>query len=69
MVRRFPQPWTVRESADAFWVEDAEGKQFAFCYFRHNRAGVTSPAILSKDEARRLTVNIAKLPSHLVREP
>lgn len=68
MARRFRLPWTQQHNADAYWVEDADGKQFGFCYFRHDRAGVTSPAILSEDEARRLTANIARLPQ-LLQQP
>lgn len=33
MSRRFPRPWTVHHNEDAYWVEDATGKRFAFCYF------------------------------------
>lgn len=65
MPRRFPKPWTVHNSNDAFWVEDAEGKQFGFSYFRDDLAGTTGKAYLSRDEARRMALNIAKLPDLL----
>lgn len=65
MSRRFPTPWTVHESPDAFWVQDAHGNQFGFCYWREDRAGTLGQAYLSRDEARRLAANIARLPQLL----
>jgi hypothetical protein len=67
--RRFPKPWCVRFSDSAFWVEDAEGKRFAYTYFRseHEAIGSGYGMLLTKDEARRLVKNIAKLPELLGR--
>lgn len=67
MARRFRPPWTVHSNDDAYWVQDADGKQFGFCYWRDDMAGITSAAILSRDEARRLATNIARLPQLLGR--
>jgi cysteine desulfurase len=33
MTRRFPTPWTVRRGEGSYWVEDATGHRFAYCYF------------------------------------
>lgn len=61
-MRRFPLPWTRHNNEDAYWVEDRDGKQFAYCYYREDHAGITSQAYLQKDEARRLATKIAGLP-------
>lgn len=61
-MRRFPLPWLVKSNNDAFWVEDQDGKQFSFCYFRDDQAGITGKAYLTREEARRLVTKIAGLP-------
>lgn len=64
--RRFPPPWTVRHNDDAYWVEDAAGNRFGFTYFRDRPlVGTNSQAYLSRDEARRIVTNFAKLPELL----
>jgi hypothetical protein len=65
MSRRFPLPWTVHNSKAAFWVEDATGKQFAFCYVKTRPDQPDSDSLLSADEARRLAMNVARLPGLL----
>jgi hypothetical protein len=67
MARRFPKPWKVCNSDGAYWVEDANGNQFGFTYFRDDLAGTIGRAYLSRDEARRMASNIAKLPDLLGR--
>jgi hypothetical protein len=55
--RRFPPPWTVEESDACFVVRDVNGEVLAYVYCEEAAA-----KLLSKDEARRIAVNIAKLP-------
>jgi len=56
--RRFPPPWSVEELDACFVVRDRNGQ--ALVNFE-NEPGRRSPAkLLSKDEARRIAVNIAK---------
>lgn len=61
----FPPPWSVHHNEDAYWVEDAHGHRFGFCYYRSMRLSSGNPAYLSEDEARRLVSNFARLPELL----
>ena len=61
--RRFPLPRTVEEYNDpCFIVRDANGQQLAYVYFEDEPGRRSAAKLLSKDEARRIAVNIAKLP-------
>ena len=65
-VRRFPPPWTVEELNDAcFIVSDSAGQKLAYVYFEDEPGRRSAAKLLSKDEARRIAVNIAKLPDML----
>lgn len=65
--RRFPVPWTVHGNESCYWVEDAEGKRFGYTYFdeRAWAIGTASAGRLTRDEARRIARNIARLPQLL----
>lgn len=63
--RRFPLPWTVHRNGDADWVEDAAGQRFGYCYFRENQSIGSGRSHLTLDQARRIAINIAKLPQLL----
>ena len=60
--RRFPPPWTVEEQAACVAVRDANGQQLAYVYFEDEPGRRSAAKLLSKDEARRIAANIAKLP-------
>lgn len=63
--RRFPTPWTVDECTQSFIVRDADGFPVAYVYFTdyEQRAAVTDR--MSRDEARRIAANMARLPEPL----
>jgi hypothetical protein len=64
--RRFTPPWSVEAQTACFVVRDRNGQQLAYVYFE-DEPGRRSAAIAHKDEARRIALNIAKLPNLLLR--
>jgi DNA-directed RNA polymerase specialized sigma24 family protein len=60
--RRFPPPWSVEEQAACFIVRDHNGQALAYVYFEEESAGRAAAKLLTRDEARRIAANIAKLP-------
>jgi hypothetical protein len=60
--RRFPPPWTVEELDACFVVRDNSGHKVAFVYFEDEPGRRSAAKLLTRDEARRIAVNIARLP-------
>jgi hypothetical protein len=59
--RRLPAPWTVREVTGGYVVLDATGRRLAYIYGEPGGRGANNDT-LTPEEARRVAVNIAKLP-------
>jgi hypothetical protein len=63
---RMRAPWRVNNNEDSFWVEDVDGQRFAFTYYRGQPlVGTDRSGRVSRDMARRIAANVARLPDLL----
>jgi len=60
--RRFPAPWRADKMPSGYVVRNADGQAHIYVYSRDNDAEALQAWVLTKDEARRITVNVARLP-------
>jgi hypothetical protein len=64
--RRFPLPWSIEETPACFVVKDRDGQALGYFYYEEESGRRSAAHLLTKDEARRLAVNFAKLPDLLL---
>jgi hypothetical protein len=67
--RRFPPPWSVEEPDACFIVSDSAGQKLAYIYFDEEPGRRSAAKLLTKDEARRVAANFARLPELLKSQP
>ena len=68
--RRFPPPWSVDEADSkldkrSFIVRGRQRQALAYVYFEDEPGRRTAAKLLTRDEARRIAANIAKLLTRL----
>jgi hypothetical protein len=60
-------PWSLEELEACFIVKDSTGQKLAFIYFEDEPGRRSAAKLLTKDEAHRIAIDIAKLPDLLSR--
>jgi hypothetical protein len=63
--RRFPAPWHADKIPGGYVVRDANQQALAYVYARATSADALQAKVLTQDEARRISINIARLPELL----
>jgi hypothetical protein len=55
-------PWSIEDTGAAFVVKDSSGQNLGYFYYEEEPGRRQAAKLLTKDEARRIATNVAKLP-------
>jgi hypothetical protein len=61
--RRFLPPWSVEETNACFIVRDANRQALAYVYYEEERGRRAAAKLLTRNEARRIAADVAKVPN------
>jgi hypothetical protein len=64
-MQKLSPPWRARRLKHSYVIEDRTGTVVCFIYFRTDAAEARAANVLERELARRVAVNIAKLPELL----
>jgi hypothetical protein len=65
--RRFPPPWEIEDNGACFIVRDHSGQALAHLYYENQPGRRAAANLLTREEARRIAINMAKMPELLKR--
>jgi hypothetical protein len=65
MPDNFPTPWSLEELEGCIIVWDRDGQALTYIYFEDDPRRRSLAKLLTRDDARRIAANIAKLPDLL----
>jgi hypothetical protein len=63
--RRFPPPWSVEDVGGSFVVKASNDRPLVFIYYWDGVGRRSLAKLLTRNAARRIAANIAKLPELL----
>jgi len=63
----FPRPWSVEELDGCIIVWDRDGQALTYVYFEDDPRRRSVAKLLTRDQAREIAANIAKMPDLLAK--